>query len=359
VAAAGEFRDRWILSRLADAVATVDTCFAEFRFGEACSAVQNFWVGDLCNYYVEMIKPTMRGEDGATKAAARAVLFTCMDYGLRMLHPIMPFVTEELYHRLPKWTPQVGDLMIASYPKAAMFAMWRSEKDEQSMALMQAVTKACRSVRSSLNLTKKKVPLFVSCADAATLAVATEVLTDLTLMTSSSSCNAIGSEAKRPDGCLSQVIDSSVEIHVQVKGLDELAGEAVKREKQLAQMQKAVAGLDKKISNPGFLAKSTPEVQQELKQKLELKQEEVKVLEESIQVLLSMFSPAQKQSYVQAKIASVDQELKKAQGQLAKIEKNIKKNPKNKKNLKMQAAKVAEITALQERRAELAASADQ
>ena len=60
---------------------------------------------------------------------------------------------------------------------------------------------------------------------------------------------------------------------------------------QLAQMQKAVAGLDKKISNPGFLAKSTPEVQQELKQKLELKQEEVKVLEESIQVLLSMFSP--------------------------------------------------------------------
>ncbi len=143
-------RDRWILSRLSAMLKTVDTAMTTYAFSDATTAVYNFWLYEFCDYYLELVKPLLNpggaataeaGEAGARAAAAsaggdvataaalaRLVLYTCLDAGLRALHPMMPFVTEELWQRLPgRGQPWRADgsirdppsIMVAPYPRVA------------------------------------------------------------------------------------------------------------------------------------------------------------------------------------------------------------------------------------------------
>ncbi len=114
--------------------------------------------------------------DKTRKAAALAVLYTCLDHGLRLLHPIMPFITEELYHRLPgaDSTPEkkagiggrdkCGSIMVQPYPKADTTARFHSPQAESDMDFCKEISHAVRSTRASLGLTKQKLDMYVSCA---------------------------------------------------------------------------------------------------------------------------------------------------------------------------------------------------
>jgi len=149
------------------------------------------------------------------------------------------------------------------------------------------------------------------------------------------------------------VISANLEVHLPVAGLDELAADVVKREKKLATLRDSADNLRTKMAAPGF-AKSTLEVQAELKAKLELMDAEGKTLSDSITELMSMFTPSQHRKYKENQIAAVDAEIKKQEGQLAKCEANVKKTPDNKKNIAALKDKQDEIVSLQARRQLLA-----
>jgi valyl-tRNA synthetase len=110
--------EQWILHKLNLAAAEINTQLAERNFMSATSAAYQFWLYELCDVYIEAMKPmTEEGASAATKISSQQTLYTCLDHGLRLLHPFMPFVTEELWQRLPRRpNDSTPSIMIAQYP---------------------------------------------------------------------------------------------------------------------------------------------------------------------------------------------------------------------------------------------------
>ncbi len=150
--------DRWIFSRMAATAAEVNAALEEFRFHEAAHAIYHFFWGDFCDWYVEWVKPALTPT--ADTAAAREAciaqwrnLFAAFDYALRLLHPVMPFITEELWHRLPQ---RQSARSIALEPFPAPPESWRDADAEAGVALLQEIITAARNVRAELKLDPKR-----------------------------------------------------------------------------------------------------------------------------------------------------------------------------------------------------------
>ena len=109
--------DKWILTRLSALIAKTNDQFERYDFGYMMQALYDFWLKDLADNYIEAVKPVMQGEDKAAKLAAQNTLFICLDQGLRLLHPTMPYITEELFQRLPhELKDKPESICIAAYP---------------------------------------------------------------------------------------------------------------------------------------------------------------------------------------------------------------------------------------------------
>jgi valyl-tRNA synthetase len=147
-----EAPERWILSRLSRVAAEVGERLAAFRFDEACNRLYHFFWGDLCDWYIELAKPALSGE--APRPRAGEVLMTVLDRSLRLLHPIMPFLTEEVWQRLPGHQAiHPETICLAPYPQRD--ERWESAEVEAGMdVLMQVVTRV-RSLRAELGLQPK------------------------------------------------------------------------------------------------------------------------------------------------------------------------------------------------------------
>ena len=147
--------DKWILSRLAYAVEQVDTNIAEYKFQNATTAIYNFCLYDFCDFYIEATKPVFYGSDAQAITAARHVLYLCIDTALRLLSPFMPFITEELWQRLPKRASEKAiSIHVSEFPEVSEFS-FRDEKLEGPINFAIEVVKKVRSKRSDLKLLPK------------------------------------------------------------------------------------------------------------------------------------------------------------------------------------------------------------
>ncbi|KAI8602549.1 putative valyl tRNA synthetase [Dissophora ornata] len=145
--------ERFIMSRLADTVAKVNTGMEELEPSVATDMLRKFIIRDLCDVYVEFIKvPLFSGDDESHRLKPRLfmVLQTCFDASLRMMHPFMPFVTEELWQRmLPENAPQSTSIMTSSFPSIQEFESWRDEVAETDMEVTLGLIQASRAMRQS------------------------------------------------------------------------------------------------------------------------------------------------------------------------------------------------------------------
>ncbi|MBZ5642035.1 MAG: valine--tRNA ligase [Acidobacteriia bacterium] len=160
--------DRWIFSRLARATAQVNDALEHFRFHEAAHVVYHFFWGDFCDWYIEWVKPELTSSDRAKAAATWKNLFTAFESALRLLHPFMPFITEELWHQLPQ---RAGARSIAldRFPEA--HAERIDAGAEEQISLLQEIITAARNLRAEMKLDpKKKLPVEIAPASAATRA---------------------------------------------------------------------------------------------------------------------------------------------------------------------------------------------
>jgi valyl-tRNA synthetase len=159
--------DRWIFSRLAQTVATVNDALEHFRFHEAAHVVYHFFWGDFCDWYIEWVKPAI--SDTATEAhrdasvAAWRNLFAVFEGALRLLHPFMPFLTEELWHRLPQG-PAARSISLEGFPEPRK--AWAEPEADRDVALLQELIAAARNIRAELKLDpKRRVPADFSTSD--------------------------------------------------------------------------------------------------------------------------------------------------------------------------------------------------
>jgi valyl-tRNA synthetase len=153
-------RDKFMVSKIMNAAKVVNDLFANYRFGDAQQAAYSYWMDDLCDVYLELIKPVVydkSDENKDSRKAAQTILWSALESGLRLLHPMMPFVSEELWQRLPGrgtlGASETETIMLAAYPECK--EEWMNPAVEQSMSDTLDVVKACRSLRASYNIAAK------------------------------------------------------------------------------------------------------------------------------------------------------------------------------------------------------------
>ncbi|CAH1785803.1 unnamed protein product [Owenia fusiformis] len=222
--------DKWILSRLSAAVKLCDEGFAKYDFQSTTTACYNFWLYELCDVYLESLKNTLYGDDESAKAISRNVLYTCLDVALRLIHPFMPFVSEELFQRLPRrGENEPPSICVTPYPETSQFC-WRDEALEADIEFSQNVIKTIRSMRSDYNLTKIKPEVFLHCDNSnigETLSKHTEVIKTLS---SAGGVEILAESSPVPEGCAIASVSANCQVYMKLKGLIDIAKEVTKLE---------------------------------------------------------------------------------------------------------------------------------
>jgi valyl-tRNA synthetase len=145
--------DRWIFSRLARTFEQVNAALAEFRFHEAAHEVYHFFWGDFCDWYIEWVKPHLAAENLEAAKVTWRNLFAVFEYALRLLHPFMPFLTEELWQRLPQ-RAESKSISLESFP--APPPGWKDEEAERQVVMLQEIVGAARNLRAELKIDPRK-----------------------------------------------------------------------------------------------------------------------------------------------------------------------------------------------------------
>jgi len=267
--------DRWIVSRLAATTAEVRTSLRRYRFNDAASAVYQFLWHEFCDWYLEIAKVALyRRDDAPARLRAQHTLVTVLEATLRLLHPFMPFITEELWQRLPRDKRAPDSIMIADYPKASR-RLHDAEAERDMAAVMDVVT-AIRNIRGEMRIAPG-VTLAVTAKPGGEHAAALQETARLVEFLGR--CRlTVDPGASRPAASALAVIGPS-EIYVDLAGVVDLAGERARLEKELKRATDTLAFLEAKLARPEFVERAPAEVvekerdrlaeQQQLRQKLE------------------------------------------------------------------------------------------
>ena len=249
--------DRWIFSRLAGLVARIDGAFERFEFGEITRELYAFFWNEFCDWYIEFSKSRLNGSAEDRAACQRNLVFV-LDTALRLLHPIMPFVTEEIYQELPIDKTDAPYLIIAAWPDAAALSGYIDADAERAITMVTEAVSGIRSTRSRYGISPKaSLPVVVK-ADARD----TELLeAQRTLVQDMANVSelTIARDAEKPAES-AIALAAGLEVYIVLSGLVDFAAERVRLEKERAKIAADAAKLEKKLSNPGFLAKAAPEI---------------------------------------------------------------------------------------------------
>ncbi len=250
--------NRWILSRLAAVTAIARAGIDEFRLDDTSLGLYHFFWGELCDWYLEITKPIFAaGGDNALET--RDVLAYVLEASLRLLHPFIPFITEELWHRVPRPAGSAESLALAPYPDASTAP--RDADAERDMGVLQAVIGAARSVRSEHDLPRSdELPLTLRTTDARVRELLLAQAQAIRFLVHTAGDPAIETRgAERPKGSVMHMA-ADVEVLVQLKGLVEGAKEAARVDREIKKVEKDLAALEKKLALPSFADKAPPEV---------------------------------------------------------------------------------------------------
>ncbi|EPQ53150.1 hypothetical protein GLOTRDRAFT_100848 [Gloeophyllum trabeum ATCC 11539] len=225
--------EKWIFHKLNFAAAELNRYLTERNFMMATTAAYNFWLYELCDVYIEAMKPmTDESASAETRKSAQQTLYTCLDYGLRLLHPFMPFVTEELWQRLPRRpNDPTPSIMISSYPTHDSDFVFDAA-DRQFDLIFDAI-KAGRSLAASYSL-QNDIQIFVHCqADEEAALFESQKATMQTLTKGCQSVKVVRSVDEITPGCGSAVLSPTIALHILVRGLVDLDAEIAKCEKKI------------------------------------------------------------------------------------------------------------------------------
>ncbi len=248
--------ERWILSRLSATAAAVNAALAEFRFDRACNALYHFFWHELCDWYIEFAKPALSGA-AARPRVAETVLYT-IDASLRLLHPVMPHLTEELWQRLPRGAaPESAgprSIAVAAYPLGDDDLV--SDEIERGMDVLVAVVQTARSLRRERNLTgAAKMAVFVEGGDADLIAFVVEQASLLGAVAAVGQVSAgqgpAGSVRDRAGGL-------NLAFEVEAPAMSE--AERAKLTRELEKIDAEIAGAEGRLSNAAFLEKAPAHV---------------------------------------------------------------------------------------------------
>ncbi|KAL7575005.1 hypothetical protein ACA910_010822 [Epithemia clementina (nom. ined.)] len=259
LAASGKMaiRDKFIIAKFASAAEAVNDCFTNFKFGDAQQASYSYWIDDLCDVYLELVKPVVYDKTDENKEqrwAAQAALWLALEGGLRLLHPMMPYVTEELWQRLPGrgtlGAEEPETIMLAPYPELA--EQYKYLDAVKSMEETMKIIKACRSLRSSYNIQNKTLTVFYIKASGPTATAATDQTSDIQTLGKASVVNINTPDSEIPTSVGTLVVDDQLTVLMDMKGLVDFKVEIGRLQKTLKSTEPLIETLRKKMTADGY-----------------------------------------------------------------------------------------------------------
>jgi len=248
--------DRWILSRYAQAVSGVTENLEKFELGEAARMLYDFIWGEFCDWYIELVKPRLYNKEGETgRHTAQYVLAYVLERTMRLLHPFMPFISEEIREHLPH---EAGSIVRAAWPTAEPERI--DEAAEMQMNAVMETIKAVRNMRAEMNVPPgRKGEVILQPANAELAATLADNIHLIKTMATAEPVQIIDASAAKPENAVSRVI-SGIEVYLPLKGLIDVEKETARMNKELQALENELARIEGKLSNAGFLAKAPAEV---------------------------------------------------------------------------------------------------
>ena len=273
--------DQWIRSRYNATVETVTTCLEEFRFSDAAHTLYEFLWHEFCDWYVELIKQRLYYTDDPTaKHTAQTVASEILEGTMRMLHPIMPFITEEIWQRLP----HKGDsIMVAPWPKPQ--AAETDTKAEEAMQTIMDVIDGIRSVRGEMNVPpSSEVEIRIQTPNTETAELLTEHLGEYLPAFTRFSQISIAEHQEKPAAAAVAVI-SDIVIYIPLAGIIDIEREKDRLQKRLDKVLKELTGTQKTLDNPKFLDRAPEAVVEQKRARLAVLESEQEKLVANLEML--------------------------------------------------------------------------
>ena len=270
--------DRWIFHRLNLAARAAGEALETWRFNDASQAVYSYFWDDFCDWYIEATKLSTKSDDAREKDRATTVLLMVLEESLRLLHPFLPFVTEEIYSMLPN---AKGRLISAAYPEWT--AGRQAPQIEHSFDALKEIVTLVRTLRSEFQIPPETaVPLVLTFDNAEDRAEFIQRNTSLIqLLTGSSSVLFADSSVLAPEGSVA-LAARGVTVFVQVKGLLDLGKLVQRLSRDLEKEESYIARLEQKLSNSAFLSSAPSDIIEKEKEKLAFSRAKAEKLERYI-----------------------------------------------------------------------------
>ena len=276
--------DKWILSRYNQTVSDVTRNLERFELGEAGRAIYEFIWNEFCDWYIELSKARLYNkEDSRARQTAQSVLCYVLENTLKLLHPFMPFITEEIWQHIP----HEGDsIIVASWPVEQ--TTLTDKKAELNMEIVMETIKAIRNMRAEVNVAPgRKSEAILQLASAELVQLFELNASYVKTLAAVEPLNVSLTKPEKPENAMAAVV-SGVEIYMPLKGLIDVDKETARLNKELLTLDKELARVSGKLSNEGFVAKAPPDVIEKEKAKQQEFEEKVKAINERLSYLASL-----------------------------------------------------------------------
>jgi valyl-tRNA synthetase len=248
--------DRWIISRLQRTEAEVEHAFAEYRFDNAANAIYQFVWDEYCDWYVELAKGQLAKGSEAAQRGTRRTLVRVLETALRLAHPIIPFITEELWQSVRPLAGKHGEtIMLQPYPKSQPEKI--DESAEREVAIAKDVVNAARNLKAEMKLTSQRVPVYITAKPSATVLSAVEALVRP---------SAIHAAEALPASDSPVAVVGAHRVMLQVE-VDPVA-ERERLSKETARLETEIRKAKEKLANPAFVDKAPAKVVDEHRTRL-------------------------------------------------------------------------------------------
>ncbi len=279
--------DRWILSRLRQVTGDAASALDTYRFNDAAGTLYQFIWHEFCDWYLEAIKPTLYGQNGeAEKEKTLGVLWRALRDILVLLHPFAPFVTEEIWHKLPETS---GSIMPAAFPTddPALAPILSDPGAEADMGRLMAVITGIRNIRGEMNIAPSlALSATIQIADADFRALFSDQR-DLIMSLARLSALSVEAPGERPAAAATAVVEGAT-IFVSLAGIIDFALEAERLEKEIGKIKKELSGVSRKLSNEDFLDKAPEDVIQKSRDRHEALSEKLGKLDVNLEKIRAL-----------------------------------------------------------------------
>ena len=289
-----QIEDRWLLSRLNSVIESVTNALHEYRYADAARSLYDFSWDEYCSFYLEISKDRLQNTE--SRAQVQRLLTNVLDELLRLLHPFVPFITEEIWAHLSQFAPVRGWEQGAAAPESVMQAPWPTAQKrwidsavERRFADFQAALKGLREIRSRQNIQPKTQLDFVMRAEQR---MADDAQGMAAYFLSMAGCRLVSAGPDvTPPPLAASFVFSGAELHVNLAGHIDVQAEIVKKEKELAKLKGLIEAKDKKLSNESFVSRAPVDVVTKEKESLAEMRGQLEAIETSLTGLRAASSP--------------------------------------------------------------------